>query len=235
MRLRLSSPARLASFHSRRPCDCAAPQRCSQLRALWARLWQRACALRLSSREGNTRYAARLAALYEALGARSDSSLQAIYDARELERDALGLWADPFGTWLVRGQGANASVRTFAESYVARYGHTLDDVAAAVEDAREAHHSVWAGAVALLAPQSDTRMAIERMRRDLERMMTQPPSSLTPQQAAELCEALAPVAEFVERMLRATRDLDATAAHLTLIRSRLMDETGEADRPAPEA
>ncbi len=235
MRLRLSSPARLASFHARRPCDCAAPQRCSQLRALWAHLWHRACALRTPSREGSALYAARLAALYEALGARSDRWLQAIYDAGEPERDALGLWADPFGRWLARGGGANASVRTFAETYATRYGHTLDDVAAAVEDAREAHHGAWAGAVTLLAPQSDTHAALDRMRRDLERMMTQPPSALTTQQAAELCEALAPIAEFVERMLRATRDLDATAAHLTLVRSRLIDDAGERGEPAPEA
>jgi hypothetical protein len=164
-----------------------------------------------------------LAALYEAFGSGSDRSLQAIYDAGDPERDALGLWADPFGAWLVGRPEATASARIFAKAYAARYGHTLDDVAAAVDAARGAHHAVWAEAVTLLAPQRDTHAALERMRRDLERALTQPPSALTPQQAAELREALASVAEFVERMLRVTRDLDATAAHLTLVRSHLID------------
>jgi hypothetical protein len=196
---------------------------CSQLRVFWARLRQRACALRAPSRAGSALYAARLAALYEAFGAQSGCSLQAIYDAEEPERDALGLWADPFGTWLVGGPEATARARSFAEAYATRYGHTLDDVVAAVEAARGAHHAVWAEAVTLLAPQRDTRAVLERMRRDLERAMARPPSTLTTQQAAELHEALAPVAEFVERMLHSTYDLDATAAHLALVRSRLSD------------
>jgi hypothetical protein len=218
MRLRLPTSARCRG-------TCVAPQRCARLHALWVLVRLRACALRTPSREGSALYAARLAALYEMFGARSDHSLQAIYDAGEVERDALGLWADPFGTWLVRSPGASASVRSFATVYAARYGHTLGDVAAAVADAREAQHAVWADAVTLLTPQRDTNAALERMRRDLERVMIQPPSALTPQQVTQLCEALAPIAEFVERMLRATHDLDATAAHLTLVRSRLTDET----------
>jgi hypothetical protein len=223
--MRLPTLARLASFQARYTDKCAALHRGPQLHALWARLWQRACTLPTPSHAGNALYAARLAALYEAFGARSDRALHAIYDPREVERDALGLWADPFGAWLVRNPEATASVRSFAEAYAASYGHTLDDVATAVQDAREAHHSVWAEAVTLLTPQRDTRAALERISRDLEEIMTQPSPALTPQQAAELCEALAPVAEYVERMLRATHDLDATATHLTLVRSRLTDET----------
>jgi phage terminase Nu1 subunit (DNA packaging protein) len=199
--------------------------------ALWTRLWRRVYALsrRASSREEDARYAERLAARYTALEARAGDPLRAIYDAEEPDLDALGLWTDPFGKRLARGQGADTRVRAFAEAYAARYGHTLDDVAASAEDAREAHHAVWAGAVKRLAPERDTRAALERMRHDLERMMTQPPASLTERQAAELREALAPVAAFVERMLRATRDLDATAAHLTLVRSLLTENTGEGD------
>jgi hypothetical protein len=172
--------------------------------------------------EDGIQYAARLAVLYETLGARVDSSLRAIYDIEEPEPDALKIWTDPFGNSLARGWGAGERSRAFATDYAARYGHTLEDVAAAVEDARKAHQAIWAEAVARLAPDGDTRAALERMRGDLERMMQQP-SSLTERQAAELREALAPIAMFIERMLRATHDLEATAAHLSQVHSRLTD------------
>ena len=47
-----------------------------------------------------------------------------------------------------------------------------------------------------------------------------PRPALTPTQAAEMRDALAPVAAFVERVLRATRDLDATTIHLRRVRTR---------------
>lgn len=185
---------------------------------------------RHASKADAARYAAQLAALHEVLD--GTGGLGALYNTQQPELAALALWRDAFGARLASGKLPDATIRAFAADYAARYGHSIADVAISVEELLAIHRAVWVGP----DPHLDGAFPgtlIERARHDLARVLGGLPSRLTAPQASQLREVLTPIAAFVERARRSSRDLDATAAHLRRVRA-ITEKACRSASPPPQ-
>jgi hypothetical protein len=164
-------------------------------------------------------YAAQLVTLHAVLTGEGRDALVDLYDVTAPDLPLRGPPASRFGRSLVYGDAPQPAIRVFAETYAARYGHTVDEVACEVVDLWQTHNRVWSAVIERLPPGSDVCDALAGMRADLEQVFTEPPDALAVDEASALLEELSPVYRFLTKLLARSLQLRAAADHLARVRA----------------